>query len=351
MRPTAEELNLVVEAIRYEYKNKPLSLRLPTLLNIAESTTSKANREGVTILLDVTKHIELQKIPQKNIHNAINWLEIVGKVIKNQSSRTYYHNEKPRTLPVSVQNDPLRFVVKIHDSFNNWYAAYKFKVNRKLEDMPVKLLEHIYKWVDKINTKFEFCPHPDIVLIEKKFSGNGLDFLYDNNIIRSYSLGYKGSDNEQEINITLNVEKFIAFKTKLESIYLRKTNKSASKRNFQSTAGVYPNLQWQDIAIKFQNGNDVDVTVKNKAHRLDFKEMGFEDKKRRLPNQQWELLKLLANNKGEINWNNSEAKHNFKKKKQLLSETLKTYFGIDKDPFFPYRKEQAYQIRINLTPE
>ena len=385
MRPLEKEFSLVVEAIRYEYENNPLHLKLPALLNMSESATSKANRKGVNILLDITKHIELQKIPQKNIANVINWLEIVDKVIKNQSSRTYYHNEKPRTIPVSVQNDPLRFVVKIHDSFNNWYAAYKFKVNRKLEDMPVKLLEHIYKWVEKINTKFEFCPHPEIVLIEKNFKGDGLDFLYNEGIIKSYGLGYKGSDDEQEINIILNVEKFIDFKAKLESVYLRGAEKSVGKQNFQNIVGVYPNAKWQDITIKFKNGHDVDITIKDKTTRSDYRKVGFEDKRTRKPNKQWGLLIELSKNKGELSWQSYPADKNInarkneeffgvssqeegggkinkgfsyikapdekRKTKQLLAKGLKTYFNINEDPFFSYQKEGSYKIKINLIPE
>ena len=36
-KPSKEEFGLVVEAIRYEYKNRPLNLETPTLLNTTET--------------------------------------------------------------------------------------------------------------------------------------------------------------------------------------------------------------------------------------------------------------------------------------------------------------------------
>lgn len=79
--------------------------------------------------------------------------------------------------------------------------------------------------------------------------------------------------------------------------------------------------------------------------------MGFEDTKRRLPNQQWEFLKNLSVNNGEVSWSDSEASLKLKKRKQLLAQALKICFGINEDPFLPYKQEKAYKIKINLIPE
>ncbi|HLL60639.1 MAG TPA: hypothetical protein VK338_02895, partial [Candidatus Nitrosocosmicus sp.] len=73
--------------------------------------------------------------------------------------------------------------------------------------------------------------------------------------------------------------------------------------------------------------------------------------KRRLPNKQWELLQLLATYNGELSWHDKGATEKIKKKKQLLSDTLKQYFQIDDDPFYPYKKLNAYKIKITLIPE
>lgn len=140
--------------------------------------------------------------------------------------------------------------------------------------------------------------------------------------------------------------------------------------------------KWEDVTIKFVDGHNVDIKCKNKTMRSDYKEMGFEDSKSRRPNKQWEMLQQLAENHGEISWEkfaagksadirktdqdfgyefdeDSSAPQNkgfsiikapdkLKKTKQLLAQTLKAYFQIDEDPFWPYEEVKSYKIKIKL---
>ncbi len=351
IKPSREEFDLVVEAIRYEYKNNPETPDSSSLLNSAKQVSSKRIPKGTNILLDITKHAELSKISNGNIRNAISRLEIVEKILNNRSPRTHISSGIPRTIPISIPNDPLRFWLVISDSFDNWYAAYQFKKNMKLEDMSLKSLEHIYKWVAKIYGVFELNTNPDIVLIEKDFKGDGLDFLCDRNLIEYYNLGYRGTDNEQMVELTLNVENFMAFKPKVEKAYLSRLDKPIRENRPKSELGLAPDTKWENITIIFVNGHDIKIKVKEKTFLSDFKQMGFEDKKNHLPNKQWEFLVLLSRRNGELSWRDSDASDLLKKKKQLLSKALKAFFQIDEDPFFPYRKEKAYRIKINLIPE
>jgi len=141
------------------------------------------------------------------------------------------------------------------------------------------------------------------------------------------------------------------------------------------------NARWEDISIAFMDGHNVDIKYKGKNYRSDFKEMGFEDLKSRRPNKQWELLQRLAENNGEIAWDSlssgrssdiSKTEQDFgyefdedetqnkgfsiikapdklKKTKQLLAQSLKRFFKLDTDPFFPYEEVKAYKIRLKLT--
>ncbi|GAG59595.1 unnamed protein product, partial [marine sediment metagenome] len=112
-----------------------------------------------------------------------------------------------------------------------------------------------------------------------------------------------------------------------------------------------PNTKWKDITIKFLDGHNVRITAPNVRTEVGYKEMGFQDDKRRMPNKQWKLLQLLAEKHGELSWLDREATTLIKKKKQLLSDTLKARFQINEDPFFPYKKVKAYKIKMNLIPE
>jgi len=144
--------------------------------------------------------------------------------------------------------------------------------------------------------------------------------------------------------------------------------------------------KWEDITIEFIDGHNVKIKCKGKTFRSDYKDMGFEDRKIKKPDVQWELLNELAKNKGELSWEKYPASkridtrkvdqdfgHEFdedstssqnkgysifspklanvrKKRKENLSKTLKAVFPIDGDPFYPYEEVKAYKIRIKLIP-
>jgi len=126
-----------------------------------------------------------------------------------------------------------------------------------------------------------------------------------------------------------------------------------SRYRGQKESGIKlpPNTKWEDITLKFLDGHNALIKAKGLKARVDYKEMGFEDKKTRLPNRQWKLLYFLAESRGELTWKDSEANQLIKKKKQLLAQALKAYFQIDEDPFLPYKQEKAYKIKIRLIPE
>jgi len=164
-----------------------------------------------------------------------------------------------------------------------------------------------------------------------------------------------------------------------------KTIIKTSKEKTITPVPLHSGAKWEDITIEFADGHNLNIKCKGKTIRRDYKEMGFEDSKSRKPNKQWEFLNQLANSQGEIAWEKSssrktvstkrteqdfgyeydeddsttsqnkgfsiiKAPDKIKKIKQLLSQSLKTAFQIQSDPFFPYRKAKAYKIRIKLVP-
>ena len=57
---------------------------------------------------------------------------------------------------------------------------------------------------------------------------------------------------------------------------------------------------------------------------------------------------------GVITWENPNIDKGtklVKKQKQLLSDALKDYFGINDDPFFPYKTAKEYKLKIRLIPD
>lgn len=136
-----------------------------------------------------------------------------------------------------------------------------------------------------------------------------------------------------------------------EKVVLQKPkDKKIQLRKFPS------DLRWEEISIRFLNEHEVIIKAKNETLQTTFEAMGFQDEKKKLPNKQWVLLRLLAVRNGELSWeNNSNLSlkeiNKIKKQKQLLSETLRAFFQISNDPFYDYKAEKSYRIKLNLTPE
>jgi len=125
------------------------------------------------------------------------------------------------------------------------------------------------------------------------------------------------------------------------------------------------NTKWENIVIQFIDDENIKITAPNYfKYKANYTEMGFKDKKKLCPNSQWKFLQLLSLEKGYLSWKILVEKRNAikqkdieklinqaKKRKQLLSEKLKEYFQINEDPFYDYRKKNAYEVKFNLLPQ
>ncbi len=113
---------------------------------------------------------------------------------------------------------------------------------------------------------------------------------------------------------------------------------------------------WENVTIKFLNAEQVEIWVKRQRHITNFKEMGMVGKGSiPKPCAQWLFLKVLSLYNGELTIKDPEAKDKYKKQKQALSETLRNYFSIDYDPFYPYQSclekgGKSYKIKLLLIP-
>ena len=137
----------------------------------------------------------------------------------------------------------------------------------------------------------------------------------------------------------------------------KKTTKTQSEEKRSLKGGIIPTelppgTKWEDITIEFTDGHTVRITAPGFRGRTDYIRMGFENKRKLSPNVQWKFLQELAELHGEMLWRDvTETAIRNKKRKQLLSDTLKHYFQIDKDPFLPYKQARKYKSRFHLFPE
>ncbi len=112
-----------------------------------------------------------------------------------------------------------------------------------------------------------------------------------------------------------------------------------------------PGTRWEDITIKFLDGQEVLIKARNFSQHTDYAAMGFQDERKKMPNTLWAFLVLLSQNNGEISWRNPRATDKGKKNKQLLSDSLQAYFRIEDEPFYEYKEEKAYKLKMKLEPE
>lgn len=203
-----------------------------------------------------------------------------------------------------------------------------------------------FEQIDKILKIEESKSTPDywLVTVDKDKFGT-----FCNQIEERKRILFPGETVEELPSTRIEITKIpeISIKGFEEKVVLQKPkNKRILLKEFP------PDTKWENITIRFLNGQEVIIKVKDLTFQNTYEGLGFQDEKRKLPNKQWEFLKGLSETNGEISWGDSRATLKGKKQKQLLAEALKAYFRIDEDPFYPYsRQEKLYKIRINLIPE
>lgn len=173
-------------------------------------------------------------------------------------------------------------------------------------------------------------------------------------IIGSFeNLSLTSNETNIKIPIPLREEKIYS-ESKVNSIIekvIRETIKKTIPPKNRFPYELPQDFPWSKVTIKFIDGHNIKIVAGDYLHDADFKELNFQNSKNKKPNVQWKLLEFLSESKGKISWNSRFASPKIKKRKQLLSDGLKEYFQIESNPFFTYRREKGYKIKINLAPE
>ena len=94
-----------------------------------------------------------------------------------------------------------------------------------------------------------------------------------------------------------------------------------------------PGARWEDVSIRFIDGETISVKVKDQSAVLLYSQMGMIDGRNKKPTKQWELLRDFADEHGIIDWTSRRADRLKKKRKQNLAANLQRFFRIDVDPF------------------
>jgi len=96
-----------------------------------------------------------------------------------------------------------------------------------------------------------------------------------------------------------------------------------------------PGARWEDVSIRFIDGETVSVKVKDQSAVLLYSQIGMIDGRNKKPTKQWELLRDFAYEHGILDWDSRRAARENKKRCQNLARDLKRFFRISDYPFAP----------------
>ena len=111
-----------------------------------------------------------------------------------------------------------------------------------------------------------------------------------------------------------------------------------------------PGAMWREVDIRFLDTQTVAVRVGAATGRFTYAQMGMADGRTANPTKQWELLHLLAESHGRIDWGNRHATRLLKKRVERLVADLRAFFGIEDGTPIEYRPaEKGWEVLVQLS--
>ena len=118
-----------------------------------------------------------------------------------------------------------------------------------------------------------------------------------------------------------------------------------------------PGTTWHQVSIQFISNDAAKISVGKLTKTFMFAEMGFKDhKKGDQPDSLWRTLQtVFGRSNGEVAWKTDridpKARANLKTQVKQLRKRLQSFFGIEDDPFEPYRPIKAYKTKFKVVDE
>jgi len=107
--------------------------------------------------------------------------------------------------------------------------------------------------------------------------------------------------------------------------------------------------RWKDITIEVVGNDAAKILVSDESYAASASEMGFWDKRKKLPNRIWDLLVDFAEAGGVLHISSSERSREWRPKDfQRLRAGLKTFLQLEDDPLHPYDPGTGYKTRFNV---
>lgn len=127
--------------------------------------------------------------------------------------------------------------------------------------------------------------------------------------------------------------------------------KDKPKKTLRATYFLPENASWGGLTIKFFDGHTVKVSYDGLPTKtFDYKDMGFVNNKTHNPDTKWEFLRAMADSGGGLTNLKFNRKFN-RNAKYELSQKLKKFFGMTKDPIPTYTKRDGYKPLFTILSQ
>jgi hypothetical protein len=114
---------------------------------------------------------------------------------------------------------------------------------------------------------------------------------------------------------------------------------------FPTPEGTY----WTDVAIRFTDGETVSIKAGAASGIYSYGDLGMSDGRNKRPTKQWELLRVFARHNGLLTWENSGADRKNQKRRELLAENLRAFFGISGEPIVLTKNKKGWQVVFTIS--
>ncbi len=121
---------------------------------------------------------------------------------------------------------------------------------------------------------------------------------------------------------------------------------------------IPPKTNWEDIEIRFLNGDDIKVLAHGKfIETVSSEGLGCVNSKNGSPDKQWSLLQKLSTDEGKLDIiigrdiKSMRENEKMRKQKEILSRRLKKLFEIESDPIPFDEVRKIYMTRFKILPE
>ena len=119
---------------------------------------------------------------------------------------------------------------------------------------------------------------------------------------------------------------------------------------FPSPAG----LRFGEVRWVFVSDDTARISTRGQERIYHFGELNFRDNRTvGSPNALWSLLRVFAKNQGEIDYDTTniefKAQNRMKNHVKNIRKKLKDIFGIEEDPFEPYKKTRSYKLKMAIS--